>query len=67
MLENRVTWTPHSARRNGIKRLMMGENSISLIADPAAGTATVECTQPFKLRLNGADIHCPAGKSEYKL
>ena len=67
VMENRVTWTPHSSRRNGVKRLMMGENSISLLADPAIGIVTVDCAKPFTLRLNGADIHCRAGKSEHKL
>ena len=61
VLENCITWTPHSARRNGIKRLMMGDNSVSLLADPAAKTATVECKQPFTLKLNGTTYNCIGG------
>ncbi len=43
---------------------MMGDNKISLVADPQASTATVTCDKPFTLVYNGKTISCPAGTTE---
>lgn len=66
-LKKRISWTPLSSRKSGIRNLKMGGRSFSLISCPETGIAEVEAEEDFTLSLNGRDIHCAKGKSVIRL
>ncbi len=65
--ENRIVWEPASGKRNGIKNLHIGNETVSLVADPEKGCAEVTASAPFTLRLNGRDIAIAAGTTVIEL
>lgn len=66
-LTKTIRWEPRSAKRNGIRNLMLGEAKVSLIADPEHRIATVESETEFTLQLNGKTYAVQPGKQEFTL
>ena len=62
-LNKRIIWTPSSAKKHGIKNLKMGDDTVSLIAEPEQKKILVESSCDFTLLVNGQKYFCPKGKT----
>ncbi len=62
--ENTVRWRTAGPERHGVCNLAFGSGRISLIAEN--GRIEVEATRPFRLKVDGVRLECPAGRSEHR-
>jgi glycogen debranching enzyme len=66
-LKGTLVWEPRSNQRSGIENLKMGSNTVTLIADPQNGRATVESSEKFTLKLWGREYIVDQGRNEFPL